>query len=175
MPPELPVDFSDLSLEGSEHGPHGKQGLYSSRSGTLRGSMELDVDKPNNNDDSTPDAEPLMKVWHKIEYRNLHTDQVIYVRETDDLNAEPPAPKDRPVLEVKRVVKTLTNHPYHAREPPPTHSKGQTYIEARKLEIARLCWKARLNRFRYIRPRSSMRWARSLITTLDPTMKPRAW
>lgn len=69
------------------------------------------------------------KVWHMIEYRNFHTEQIIYTQDTEGFDDEPPHSRDRPVMEVKRVVKTLDNYPHHSDQPPSTHSKGTTYVE----------------------------------------------
>lgn len=76
---------------------------------------------------------PIQKVVHKIEYRHVSTNNVVFEEESDRF-APSKSPPEQPVLEVITIAFTAHDRsPYEYRreapKPPPIHSMGHTYVQ----------------------------------------------
>jgi hypothetical protein len=93
-----------------------------------------------NDDASEPEErKPVPKVLHKIEYRHLQSNAVVFEEESDRFSPLKPRPEE-PVLEVVTIALTAQERsPYSYRhdiiKPPPIHSMGHTYIQINSVAV----------------------------------------
>ncbi|KAF2473443.1 uncharacterized protein BDR25DRAFT_282983 [Lindgomyces ingoldianus] len=76
---------------------------------------------------------PIRKVVHKIEYRHVSSNDIVWEEESDRF-APSRTPPEQPVLEVITIAFTAQDRsPYHYRDAPPKappiHSMGEKYIQ----------------------------------------------
>ncbi|KAF2760974.1 P-loop containing nucleoside triphosphate hydrolase protein [Pseudovirgaria hyperparasitica] len=90
-------------------------------------------------DRNSNEERPVPKVVHKIEYRHVSSNAVVFEEESDRFAPSKPPPEE-PVLEVITIAFTAQDRsPYSYRhdviKPPPIHSMGHTYVQVNSAAV----------------------------------------
>ena len=122
---DKPVESSPKSVNGVQHDTS-ENASSKYRHRTIRMSRGESASR-------SPRRPPLRKVVHKIEYRHVSSNNIVWEEESDRF-APSKTPPEEPVLEVITIAFTAQDRsPYHyqgaALKAPPIHSMGEKYIQ----------------------------------------------